>query len=159
LTLNSDGTVLGISGSLTDVTERKQAETAIQKLAAFPQVNPNPVLEFAADGTLTYANDAARAMAKSLGKDDLPSILRRMPGPWLATAWRPAKSGCAKKYRQWANHYLVLFPRCHQPGRPRLRADVTDMLNLEAQFRHAQKLNPSVNWPPASRTTLTIFSR
>ena len=60
--------MLGTSGSLTDITERKLAETAIQKLAAFPQVNPNPVLEFAADGTLTYANDAARAMAKSLGK-------------------------------------------------------------------------------------------
>ena len=42
LTLNNDRTILGISGSLTDITERKLAETAIQKLAAFPQVNPNP---------------------------------------------------------------------------------------------------------------------
>ena len=35
LTLNHDGTVLGTSGSLIDITERKLAETAIQKLAAF----------------------------------------------------------------------------------------------------------------------------
>ena len=63
LTLNNDGGVLGTSGSLTDITERKQAESQIQKLAAFPRVNPNPVLEFDAHGTLTYFNDAARDMA------------------------------------------------------------------------------------------------
>src|SRR6516164_1509176 len=71
LTLNSDGTVLGLSGSLIDVTERKLAEHAVQKLAAFPQVNPNPVLEFAADGSLTYSNEAARELARSFGKEDL----------------------------------------------------------------------------------------
>src|SRR5262249_14172228 len=32
LTLNPDGTIVGISGSLTDITERKMAESAIQKL-------------------------------------------------------------------------------------------------------------------------------
>ena len=49
-----------ISGTLTDITDRKLAENEIQKLAAFPKVNPNPVLEFAADGSLSYANDAAK---------------------------------------------------------------------------------------------------
>ena len=67
LTVNPDGSVLGASGSLTDITERKHAEKQIQKLAAFPQVNPNPVLEFDANGTLTYLNDAAQALTKSLG--------------------------------------------------------------------------------------------
>ena len=49
-------------------SERKLAETAIEKLAAFPRVNPNPVLEFAFDGTLTYANDAARVVAINRGE-------------------------------------------------------------------------------------------
>ena len=47
----------------------------MSKLAAFPRVNPNPVLEFNADGTLSYANDAAFQLAKSLGKDQIPDIL------------------------------------------------------------------------------------
>ena len=38
-------------------------------------MNPNPVLEFSADGTLTYANDAAHEMAKALGREELLSIL------------------------------------------------------------------------------------
>lgn len=84
LTLNNDGSILGTSGSLTDITERKQAETQIQKLAAFPRVNPNPVLEFDAEGSLTYFNDAAQAMASALdqahpGTSSHP-MLRLLPG-------------------------------------------------------------------------------
>lgn len=73
--LNKDNAVAGASGSLSDITDRKLAETQVQKLAAFPRVNPNPVLEFAADGSLTYANDAAVEMAKSLEHDDVLRIL------------------------------------------------------------------------------------
>src|SRR6266436_361254 len=75
LSLGAEGQVLGISGSLTDITDRKIAEIQIKKLAAFPRVNPNPVLEFSMDGSLTYSNDAALQMAKSLGHDELHSIL------------------------------------------------------------------------------------
>src|SRR5262245_51289266 len=41
-----------------EISQRKRAEQEIQKLAAFAQLNPNPVLEFAADGALSYFNDA-----------------------------------------------------------------------------------------------------
>ena len=34
------------------------------------------MLEFAGDGTLTYANEAARAMARSMGKEDLLASCR-----------------------------------------------------------------------------------
>src|SRR5208283_1981992 len=131
----------GISGSLTDITERKLAETAIQKLAAFPQVNPNPVLEFAADGTLSYANDSARAMAKSLGQDNLLSILP----PSTGFIVRECLTTGQKKFREeinvngrtitWSFFPIIASQVVHCYG-----ADVTDVLSLEAQFRHAQKL-------------------
>jgi two-component system, cell cycle sensor histidine kinase and response regulator CckA len=141
LTLNNDRSVLGVSGSLTDITERKLAETAIQKLAAFPQVNPNPVLEFAADGTLTYANDSARTMAKSLGKDDLLSILPSGAVPivrdCLTTGQKKLREEVCINNRTitWSFFPVVANQVVHCYG-----ADVTDMLSLEAQFRHAQKL-------------------
>src|ERR1017187_6482425 len=52
ITLDHQGAAKGLSGTLTDITDRK--------LAAFPQLSPNPVLEFAPDGALTYTNAAAR---------------------------------------------------------------------------------------------------
>jgi PAS domain S-box-containing protein len=97
LTLNSDGSVLGTSGSLTDITERKQAETQIQKLAAFPQVNPNPVLEFDGEGQLTYFNDAAREMARTLGQTHPLAILPRNAADLVRDAWRPPATSCARK--------------------------------------------------------------
>jgi two-component system cell cycle sensor histidine kinase/response regulator CckA len=141
LTLNGDGTVLGISGSLIDVTERKLAEHAVQKLAAFPQVNPNPVLEFAADGSLTYCNEAARELARSFSKEDLLSILPRDPGAiardCLATGQKRLREEVCLDGRtiMWSFFPVVSNQVVHCYG-----ADVTDVLNLEAQFRHAQKL-------------------
>jgi PAS domain S-box-containing protein len=132
---------LGICGSLTDITERKLAETQIQKLAAFPTVNPNPVLEFAADGSLTYANEAVHEMAKSLGQSDLFAIL---PQDVCAIA-RDCLATCEKRLRQevsiagrtitWSFFPVVGSQVVHCYG-----TDVTEMLSLEAQFRHAQKL-------------------
>jgi PAS domain S-box-containing protein len=141
LTLNSDGTVLGLSGSLIDVTERKLAEYAVQKLAAFPQVNPNPVLEFAADGTLTYSNEAARELARSFGQEDLFAILPDDPGviasDCLATGQKRLREEVCLDGRTiiWSFFPVTANQVVHCYG-----ADVTDVLNLEAQFRHAQKL-------------------
>lgn len=140
LTLNSDGTILGISGSLIDVTERKLAEHAVQKLAAFPQVNPNPVLEFAGDGSLTYSNEAAHELARSFGKD-LLALLPQDPGAiardCLARGQKRLREEVCMDGRTiiWSFFPVVSNQVVHCYG-----ADVTDVLNLEAQFRHAQKL-------------------
>lgn len=139
--LSPEGGLLGVSGSLTDITERKVAESAIQKLAAFPRVNPNPILEFSADGALSYANDAARELARTLEKTDVLSIL---PANASELVRQSLESG-QKSIRQevcieghtiaWSFFPVPANHVVHCYG-----ADVTEMLNLEAQFRHAQKL-------------------
>ncbi len=50
-----------------DVTERKRVEEAIASMAAFAELNPNPVLEFSREGKLAYFNEAAGELAKALG--------------------------------------------------------------------------------------------
>ena len=52
-----------------EINERKQAEEEIQRQAAFARFNPNPVLEFSAQGEILYANAAALELAKALGED------------------------------------------------------------------------------------------
>jgi two-component system cell cycle sensor histidine kinase/response regulator CckA len=141
LTLNSDGSVLGASGSLTDITDRKQAETQIQRLAAFPQVNPNPVLEFDADGRLTYFNDAARDMAASFGHSDPLAILP----PNATELVRQCVSSATSRLREMVslqNRTLSwsFFPISGTRVVHCYGTDITEMLTLEAQFRHAQKL-------------------
>jgi len=141
LRLGPDGTPLGVSGSLNDVTERKTAELQIQKLAAFPKVNPNPVLEFSANGTLTYANEAATKMVASLGQSEITAILPPNLHQLIATCVTSSQNHYTEQVvingrtLTWSFFPIQTGNVVHCYG-----ADVTEIVNLEAQFRHAQKL-------------------
>ena len=131
------------SEAALDVSEsnRKQAELQIQKLAAFPRVNPNPVLEFASDGALTYANDAAHAMARALDRPELSSILPANTGAIVRDCLAVGQNKLREEVNlngrtiTWSFFPVPASQVVHCYG-----ADVTDVLNLEAQFRHAQRL-------------------
>jgi two-component system cell cycle sensor histidine kinase/response regulator CckA len=141
LTFNSDGSVLGASGSLTDITERKQAETQIQRLAAFPKVNPNPVLEFDAEGRLTYFNDAATEMAKSFGHADPLAILPPHAPEFVRDCVASGRSRLRETVAlQGRSVSWSFFPIAGSQVVHCYGTDITEMLNLEAQFRHSQKL-------------------
>ena len=136
----NDGTI-SISGTLTDITDRKAAEVQIQKLAAFPRVNPNPVLEFSADGSLSYANEAAWELTRSLGMKDITSVLPTETKAILMDCMATGKKRLREEVKlsgrtiAWSFFPITASHVVHCYG-----ADVTEMLNLEAQFRHAQKL-------------------
>ena len=72
---DATGLIIGASGTGVDISHRKQAEMAIEKLAAFPRFNPYAVLEFSSAGEITYYNAAALEMAKSFGHTHPQEIL------------------------------------------------------------------------------------
>jgi PAS domain S-box-containing protein len=83
LARNQDGQPLLAVVAVSDITERRQAEREIQRLASFPHMNPQPVLEMDSDGRITYFNQAALAALGPRGQaadlknflpDDLPEI-------------------------------------------------------------------------------------
>ena len=136
-----DSSIVGASGSISDITERHLAEMKIQQLAAFPRVNPNPVLELNADGALTYANDAAREMATALEQSEL---LKIMPPNAIAVVQDCLAKG-QKKLRKEViiNGHTISWSFFPVPANKVVHCygtDVTDVLNLEAQFRQSQKM-------------------
>lgn len=62
-------------GTCQDITERKLAESEVERQASFAAFNPNPVLELSAEGGVTYANAAAENMAKALGGGNVQQLL------------------------------------------------------------------------------------
>jgi two-component system cell cycle sensor histidine kinase/response regulator CckA len=121
--------------------ERKRAEEQIQKLAAFARLNPNPVFELAANGTLTYCNDAAQAMACALGEGSPEALL---PAETAAIATQCLATGHNKLQLQTTvgNHTLSwsFFPVPASRTVHCCATDMTELLSLEAQLRHAQKM-------------------
>ncbi len=124
-----------------DVTERKRVEEAITTLAAFAQLNPNPVMEFSHDGRLTYFNEATNEMIQSLGEGHpsaiLPPETTAIVQGCLATGQKKLRLETVLAGRTISWSFFPIKPNkvVHAYAR-----DITEQLNLEAQLRHSQRL-------------------
>ena len=75
---------------LSDITERMQAEQEIARLATFPILNPQPIVEVEMDGRVCFVNPAARRLfpdLSQLGRDH----------PWLSN-WDSLASACREHH-------------------------------------------------------------
>jgi two-component system cell cycle sensor histidine kinase/response regulator CckA len=121
--------------------ERIRAGSENQKLAAFPQFNPNPVLELGSDGAVNYYNEAARQMARSLRKKHPSEFLPAETSQWvkecLATGESKLRHQTIIENRtiSWSFFPVPAVGIVHCYA-----ADITDRQNLEAQLRQAQKM-------------------
>lgn len=78
--LDDSGKVIGLEGTVRDITERKEREQEILRLSTFPSENPNPVLRVLKDYTISYSNKASQPILehKTSGKaPKLPEHLRK----------------------------------------------------------------------------------
>jgi len=57
-----EGELTGAVHIIKDITERKQAEEEIERLAKFPSEDPNPVLRISKEGDVLYSNEAGNVL-------------------------------------------------------------------------------------------------
>ena len=112
-----------------------------EKLAAFAQLNPYAAMEFAADGTMTYFNEAAQKLALAINKNHPRDVLPEHAGEIIhecLTADRSRLHLEAKingRTLSWSFHPMLASRVVHCYAE-----DITERLNLEAQLRQAQKM-------------------
>ena len=133
--------LLAVATVLAMAVARKRAEADLEKLAAFAQLNPNPAMELAQDGTLTYFNPAAAQLANSVGvaqpRAILPSNIRSIVQTCLGNRQSRVNLETKKQGRTfaWLFHPVHASKVVHA-----YVEDITDRLSLEAQLRQSQKM-------------------
>lgn len=63
---DESGAIIQVMGTSRDITDQKENEERIRKLAQFPAENPYPVIRYALDSTFLYANDPGKEWLASL---------------------------------------------------------------------------------------------
>jgi two-component system, cell cycle sensor histidine kinase and response regulator CckA len=138
---NATGGVHAVIGISQDITDRRLAQAQIEKLAAFPKFNPNPVLEFSHTGELTYFNAAAEAMTATVGchhpREIVPHNVADIVRGCLATGEPRLRLETTLGGRtiSWS-----FFPVPASNAVHCYAGDITERLALEARLRHAQRL-------------------
>ena len=86
----TDGNFLGF---IRDITQRKQTEIEIKKLAKFPNENPNPVMRVAHDGVVLYANQASAGLLENWGCTEGQCL----PDTWYRLILESLRTGQAQE--------------------------------------------------------------
>lgn len=133
--------LIAVSAVLAMAVNRRQIEEQLTRLAAFAQLNPNPILEFDAEGNLVYFNDAALAMARQLGVEHprayLPTDLKNVVRESLTSnaGRQQLETRAQGRILAW-----TIFPIVANQAVHCYITDITERTNLEAQLRQSQKM-------------------
>jgi len=142
LEFNDAGQLVGGFGIVQDITARKHAEAEVARLAAFPMLNPNPIIEVDLEGTILFCNPAAERLFPDLRQ-------RGLEHPLLAD-WEDVRqsvcSGTSKektreltiddRWYQQTIHFVEEKKRIHIYGH-----DISLLKEAEKELReHAEQL-------------------
>lgn len=138
--IKGDITAQSLERAIRYSLQRKRAEREIEKLAAFPRRNPNPVVEFTAAGAMSYSNEAAEAIALSLNEQSIRAIVpaeaTQIVARCLSTGMmRHAQTSHGTRSFAWS---FVPVPESQVVHG--YATEITERLNLEAQLRHSVKM-------------------
>ncbi|MGZ6220756.1 MAG: PAS domain S-box protein, partial [Syntrophales bacterium] len=89
---NESNEVVSMVGLVREITGRKQAEAEMERLATFPRLNPNPIVEMDMAGNIQFVNPAALRLFPDIRE-------RRLAHPWVA-AWEALVRTCSEGGRE-----------------------------------------------------------
>ncbi len=133
--------LMASANHLATTGDRLQAESEMQTLASFAQLNPNAIMEIAPDGTVTYCNEAALNLALKVELDHphllLPANIQEIVRTALGTQ-RAVKTETtiAKHDLEWEFQPVPVARRVHCYIK-----DVTEQKSLQVQLRQSQKMD------------------
>src|SRR2546425_485388 len=113
----------------------------LDSMTSFAEQHPDPVLYFDAQGHLLYANPAATRMAKSCGRGSPADLVLPEAAGLLGGTETPPRDRVRLETTTGGRRFSWLFFRGQPPAVVHCHGqDITERQQLEAQWRHAQKI-------------------
>ena len=138
---DAQGKIVGALGVGIDVTERLHSDSQIRQLAAYPRLNPHPVLGFHANGKLAYANPTTQRLVTETGVD---GVLDLLPPKVAEIVRESMKDGVPRPGIETTPGNLTLAWSFYPHESDQLvhcyGIDITERLKLEEQLRQIQKM-------------------
>jgi PAS domain S-box-containing protein len=137
---DSDGNFVGSRGVFRDLTQRKQSEEELVRLASFPEQSPDPVMEIDSEGRVIYLNSVAATQFP-----DLPETALQHPMlEGLLSVIAPLQSGeQAAVTREISVNNSVYQQRItYLPERNLIRLfahDITDRVGAEEALKESER--------------------
>jgi len=133
--------LLAVANAIGMAAERRRTEAELQKLAAFAQLNPNPAMELAPDGSITYFNDTALKLALSVNQNHPRGILPANVTEIIQVCFTENIGSTRHETKldgrtlSWSFHPVTgsRVVHCYVE-------DITERLSLESQLRQSQKM-------------------
>jgi signal transduction histidine kinase/ABC-type phosphate/phosphonate transport system substrate-binding protein len=135
----SEGEEPGLALLVRDVTGQQALETELYRLASFPQLHPEPMMELELEGAPRYANPAAHMAFPDL-------LWRGVSHPVveaaLKTVWRGSPNEGPPQVSVGGRHWELVVSHLRDIGVIRVFAkDVTARKQLEASLLHADRMS------------------
>nr|AYM52840.1 sensor protein [Myxococcaceae bacterium MCy9487] len=136
----SDGAGVRLGLLVRDVTGLRSLEDPLYRLASFPLLHPEPLLELGMDGALRYANPATHVAFQDLVERGPAHPLVHAALTW---AWRGASSGEPAPTVHLDGRYweLTVAQLWDPPGLRVFARDVTLRKQMEAKLFQADRLS------------------
>jgi PAS domain S-box-containing protein len=137
---NARGEIIAGVAIHQDITARKQAEREIRRLASFPQLNPNPVLEVNPPGQITYYNEATLKVLGAMAAADLAVFLPGDLNEIFSTASRTGQNNFQREVAVNGQVFLETISFAESLNVWRIYAiDVTERRRAQEALRESQK--------------------
>jgi PAS domain S-box-containing protein len=126
---------------LRDITEQKRAEEELARLASFPELNPDPVIETDPNGVVTYLNPA--------GRKEFPELLTAVEKHPILTSLKPTLAALQSKKKKSLVIEVEVGNRIYEqrvsciPACERLRSyirDITERKKMEERLIETDRL-------------------
>jgi len=126
--------------SFQDITDRKRAEEEAFRLASFPKLNPNPVVEIDLDGNLCYFNPAAEMMVPGLKESSLDHPFFRDWQHVIQTFEKEKKNSFSREVRIGDRWFYQLIHFVPETNRVRIYSTNIDSLK-QVENEHRETLD------------------